>query len=51
MYGGRDGIPPQWGNPLDELLKQFENQPNLVLSVCEKLPLADYIKRGIEIYT
>ncbi len=51
MYGGREGTPPLWGTPLDELIMDLQNRPNLILSICEKLPLADYIERGITIYT
>jgi hypothetical protein len=51
MYGGRDGIPPHWGTPLDELISEFGNRTDLILSICEKLPLATYLERGITIYT
>lgn len=50
-YGGRDGIPPLWGTPLDELISEFGNRSDLILSICEKLPLATYLERGIAIYT
>lgn len=51
MYGGRDGNVPLWGTPLDELIADLRNRSDLILSICEKLPLADYLEKGITIYT
>lgn len=50
MYGGRDGIPPFWAIPLDEMINRFINDTDLVGSICEKAPLAEYINRGIRLY-
>jgi serine/threonine protein kinase len=50
MYGGRDGILPVWGTQLDIMINRFLNHYDLVYSICEKAPLAEYIKKGIRLY-
>lgn len=50
MYGGRDGIPPDWGVPLDEMIRSFIKDNNLIDSISEKSPLIEYLERGIRLY-
>jgi hypothetical protein len=50
MYRGRDGIPPNWGIPLDEQIKYFNRSSTLAISITEKAPLIDYLKKGIRLY-
>jgi hypothetical protein len=50
MYGGRDSYPP-WGEPLDELIEQLRKHGHLAEAICEKAPLAKYLKKGIKLYS
>ena len=50
MYGGRDSYPP-WGEPLDELIEQLRKHGHVAEAICEKAPLAKYLKKGIKLYS
>ena len=50
MYGGRDGILPSWATQLDILFNRFLKDKDLVDTICEKAPLAEYLKKGIRLY-
>lgn len=51
MYGGRDYRPPYRAHPLEELISEFIGDPLLVEAICEKAPLAEYLRAGIEAYS
>lgn len=50
MYGGRDGTPPDWGIPLDEMIRSFIKDNILIYSISEKSSLIEYLERGISLY-
>jgi len=50
MYGSRNANPP-WAVPLDKMVARLEDDRDLVESISEKVPLVEYLKKGIELYT
>ena len=51
MYGGREYEPPYRAPPLDKLIADFIEDPALIEQICEKVPLAEYLRAGIEAYS
>jgi hypothetical protein len=50
MNGGKDGAHP-WGIPLDLMIKRLKDDSDLTESISEKMSLAEYLKRGIILYS
>lgn len=50
MYGGRDSSPP-WGTPLNEMIGHLKNDSDLDESISEKIPLVEYLTKGMELYS
>ena len=51
MYGGRDYLSHNRTTALHEMLGDFKNDSDLVYSIYEKSPLADYLEAGIKAYS
>lgn len=51
MYGGRDCIVGGRTLPFQEMLKDSKGHHNLVETLTEKAPLAEYLKAGIKAYS
>lgn len=51
MYAGRDFIVQGRARPLDEMIEYNRKSSDLIYSIREKSPLAEYITAGIEAYT